>query len=303
MTTPQLDPIIANLLAGAPPEPDYAILTAAEARAGLKSRIGPLLAMAPQPARRDDISIPGPGGALPLRIIRPAGPGPHPVLLFIHGGGWVICDNDTHQPMAVAFANAADVAVVMVDYRLAPEHAFPAAVDDCLAALAWVRAEGAAHGLDGSRMVVAGDSAGGNLAAVVAAHARDIAGQLLIYPVTDHVDAARHPSYVENGEGLGLSGAGMHWYWQQYGGDGPDARPLQRNDLAGLPPALVQTAQWDVLRDEGEAYAHAMQAAGVAVELIRYPSGNHGFYAFIGLVADADRAVADAARWLRSRLG
>ena len=187
-----LDPLLAQILSLNPPEPDYATLTADQARAAMTARVGPLLAAAPPPDHREDIIADG----LALRLIRPATPGPHKVVLFLHGGGWVVCSNDTHQPLAAAIARAADVAVVMVDYRLAPENPFPLPLQDCLAGLAWVRSEGAAHGLDASRIVVAGDSAGGNLAAVVAAHAPDLAGQWLIYPVTDHPDPARYPSYA-----------------------------------------------------------------------------------------------------------
>lgn len=294
-----LDPILAQIISLSPPEPDYASFTASAARAAMLARVGPLLAAAPLPAGRQDLVHDG----LPLRIIRPATPGPHPVVLFLHGGGWVVCNNDTHQPLAVAIARAAGAAVVMVDYRLAPEHVFPAAVDDCLAGLAWVRAQGADHGLDASRIVVAGDSAGGNLAAVVAAHAPDLAGQWLIYPVTDHPDPARYPSYAENDQGYGLSTAAMRWYWGQYGGDGPDARPMLRESLAGLPPALVQTAQYDVLRDEGEAYAARLQGAGVPVACSRHAGMTHGFLSMAGLLPGADLALDKAAAWLRERLG
>lgn len=294
-----LDPLLAQILALSPPEPDYTVFSAAEARAAMAARVAPLLAAAPQPERRDDIDHHG----LPLRIIRPAGPGPHPVVLFLHGGGWVVCSNDTHQPLAVAIARAAGAAVVMVDYRLAPEHPFPAAVDDARAGLAWVRSHGAAHGLDPARIVVAGDSAGGNLAAIVAAHAPDLAGQWLIYPVCDHPDAARYPSYAENDSGFGLSTAAMAWYWAQYAADGPDARPMLRQDLAGLPPALIQTAQHDVLRDEGEAYAARLTAAGVAVTCTRHAGMAHGFLSLTGMLPGADAALAEAANWLNARLG
>jgi acetyl esterase len=293
-----LDPILAQILSLSPAEPDYATFTATEARAAMLARVAPLLAAAPLPDNRQDLVHDG----LPIRIIRPATPGPHKVVLFLHGGGWVVCNNDTHQPLAVAIARASGAAVVMVDYRLAPEHEFPAAVDDSLAGLAWVRSHGAAFGLDASRIVVAGDSAGGNLAAVVAARAPDLAGQWLIYPVTDRPDAAAYPSYAENNEGYGLSTAAMRWYWGQYGGDGPDARPMLREDLSGLPPALVQTAQYDVLRDEGEAYAQRLAAAGVPVTCSRRAGMTHGFLSMIGLLPAADLALDEAAAWLKLRL-
>ena len=281
-----------------PAEPDYASFTATQARADMLARVAPLLAAAPLPAGRQDLIHDG----LPIRIIRPATPGPHPVVLFLHGGGWAVCSNDTHQPLAVAIAQASGAAVVMVDYRLAPEHPFPAAIDDAMAGLAWVRSHSAAHNLDAARIVVAGDSAGGNLAAVVAARARDLAGQWLIYPVTDHPDPAAYPSYVENSEGYGLSAAAMSWYWGQYGGDGADARPMVREDLAGLPPALVQTAQYDVLRDEGEAYAARLIAAGVPTICTRHAGMAHGFLSLAGLLPAADLALDEAAAWLKENL-
>ncbi len=303
-----LDPFIAQSLAAGRDAPPLDTMSPAEARAAMRARIAPLLAMAPSPENREDIVIDGPGGDLALRILRPATPRPHPVLLFFHGGGWVLCDLDTHQPQASALSRASDVAVVMVDYRLAPEAPFPAAVDDCMAALAWVRREGGAHGLDASRIVVAGDSAGGNLAAVVARRARDtgqaLAGQYLIYPVTDLPDPARYPSYIANAEN-GLTAEAMAWFWHLYAGNaapGPDTVPMLAGDLAGLAPALIQTAQYDGLRDEGEAYAARLATAGVPVSLARHAGMNHGFLAFMGLVAGADAAIAQGAAWLRARL-
>ncbi|MBU6164519.1 MAG: alpha/beta hydrolase [Alphaproteobacteria bacterium] len=292
-----LHPMLAQMLSLMPAEPDYGRHTAAAARAAMQARVGMLLAMAPRPAGREDFVHDG----LALRIIRPDTPGPHPVILFLHGGGWVVCSNDTHQPLAVAIANASGAAVVLVEYRLAPEHPFPAAVHDARDGLIWVRRHGAAHGLDANRIIVAGDSAGGNLAAVVAAHAHGLAGQWLIYPVTDWPDAAAYPSYVQNDVGFGLSTAAMRWYWQQYGGDGPDARPMQRADLAGQPPALVQTAQYDVLRDEGEAYAARLGAAGVPVQLTRHAGMIHGFLSMTGLLPGADAALAEGAAWVQAR--
>jgi acetyl esterase len=297
-----LDPILAQILSLSPAEPDYASFTAQDARASMQARVGPVLAAAPLPDSREDLVHGGVHGGVALRIIRPATPGPHAVVLFLHGGGWVVCSNDTHQPLAVAIARATGAAVVMVDYRLAPEHPFPAALDDSLAGLDWVRSHGAEHGLDAARIVVAGDSAGGNLAAVVAAHAPDLAGQWLIYPVTDHPDAIAYPSYAQNDQGYGLSTAAMAWYWAQYGGDGPDGRPMQRADLAGLPPALVQTAQYDVLRDEGEAYAARLAAAGVPVTCTRHPGMAHGFLSLVRLLPGADLALDEGAAWLKARL-
>lgn len=304
-----LDPAIAQILSLAGPEPDYATLTAAEARAAMTARVAPLLAMAP-PHAAEDIVITGPGGPLTLRLLRPDGPGPHPVVVFFHGGGWVVCDIDTHRPLAAAIARGSDAAVLMVDYRLAPEHPWPAAIDDGEAALGWLAAEGGDHGLDPTRVAIAGDSAGGNLAAVIARRARDwgaplLAGQWLIYPVIDLPDPARYPSYVENGEGYGLSGEAMAWYWSQYAGAATpdqDTIPLLAEDLAGLAPALVQTAEYDVLRDEGEVYAQRLADAGVPVVAQRFPGMIHGFLALAGMVGGADAALAEGCDWLRARL-
>jgi acetyl esterase len=305
-----LDPIIANILAASADAPPPETMAPAAVRAAMLERMAPLLELAPPHAAREDFNIAGPGGDLGLRLLRPATPAPHPVVLFLHGGGWMVCDLDTHQPLAAALARGADVAVLMVDYRLAPEHRFPAALDDCAAALAWLVAEGGAHGLDASRVVVAGDSAGGNLAAVLARRARDagikaLAGQYLIYPVTDLPDPQRYRSYVENDRDYGLSTAAMAWYWHHYAGSaqpGPDTIPMLADDLAGLPPALVQTAEYDVLRDEGEAYATRLAAAGVHVAVTRHPGMIHGFLALSGMVAGADAAIAEGCDWLRARL-
>ncbi len=210
--------------------------------------------------------MPGPAGALGLRIYTPVeagGPGALPVLVFFHGGGWVVGNLDTHDGLCRRLANAAGCLVVSVDYRLAPEARFPAAVDDAYAATRWVAARASSFGGDGTRLAVGGDSAGGNLAAVVSllAHERGappLRFQLLLYPVTDF--AFDTPSYRENGEGYLLTRANMEWYAGHYLRDGADRRhphaaPLRAADVGGSPPTMVITAQYDPLRDEGEAYA------------------------------------------------
>lgn len=303
-----LDPFIAQILAAAAPDPDYAVLTPQQARAAMHARVAPMLAAAPPFADITELSCPGPGGAIALRLLRPDTPGPHPVILFLHGGGWVVCDLDTHQPLAAALARGSGAAVLMVDYRLAPEHPFPAAIGDCAAALDWLRSEGSQHGLDTSRIAVAGDSAGGNLAAVLARQIRDdgdtLAGQYLIYPVTDLPDPQRYQSYIDN-DSYGLTTAAMAWYWSSYAGAAvPDADsvPMLASDLSGLAPALVQTAQYDVLRDEGEAYAARLAAAGVPVSLARHPGMIHGFLSLADMVPGAAAALAQGCAWLRTRL-
>jgi acetyl esterase len=257
-----------------------------------------------------DRTIPGPAGAIPVRIYTPASNATGAGLVYYHGGGFVIGGLDTHDPTCRALANASGATIVSVDYRLAPEHKYPAAADDCYAALLWTAEHGAEIGVDPKRLAVAGDSAGGNLAAVTALLARERRGpalryQLLIYPVTDHrFDTA---SYRDNGEGYFLSAAQMKWFWDHYlerpeQGDEHAASPLRAKDLAGLPPALVITAEYDPLRDEGEAYAARLREAGVEADLIRYPGQIHGFFAMFELLDDGRAAVDRAGAALRRAL-
>ena len=254
-----------------------------------------------------DRTIPGPGGDIPIRVYTPKGDTPLPVLVFFHGGGWVICDLETHDGVCRALANAAGCIVVSVDYRLAPEHKFPAAVDDAFAATEWVAANAAAIGADPSCVAVAGDSAGGNLAAVVAQLAKgrggpQLAFQLLVYPVTDHkFDTA---SYSENAEGYFNTRDMMKWFWDHYlpneeAGQDPHASPLRANDLSGLPPALIITAEFDPLRDEGEAYAARLAEAGVPAKSTRYDGMIHGFFSMSALLPQARQAIDEAVAALR----
>ncbi|MCL6516465.1 alpha/beta hydrolase [Alicyclobacillus sp.] len=254
----------------------------------------------------EDRSLPGPGGPLPVRVYRPAAHtrgamptgGATPVgkdgesdlapslLVYFHGGGWVLGDLDTVDDTCRALCEACRRVVVSVDYRLAPEHRFPAAVDDALRAVRWVADHAEALGASPEGLVVAGDSAGGNLATVVALRARDeggpaIAGQVLVYPITDHNFDT--PSYREHATGYSLTRAGMMWFFAQYlpraeDADHPWVSPLRARDLSGLPPALVITAEHDPLRDEGERYAQRLEAAGVPVRLVRFDGMVHGFF-------------------------
>jgi len=268
------------------------------------------LARSPAPvASVSDRSIPGPGGPLGLRIYRPAA-GPRPALVYFHGGGFVIGSLETHDGTCRALANASGCTIVSVDYRLAPEHRFPAAPEDCYAALRFAAEAGAEIGVDPSRLAVGGDSAGGNLAAVTALLARerrgpDLAFQLLVYPVTD----ARFdtPSYRENAEGYFLTAKMMRWFWDHYlehthQAEDPLASPLRAKDLAGLPPALVVTAGYDPLRDEGEAYAARLREAGVDTELKRYPGMFHGFFSMYDALDDGRDALERAGAALRRAL-
>lgn len=305
-----LDPTIAALLEASKGQPSVEALSPADARAAMDARVAPIKALGPAVPDTHERDIDGPGGPLRLRIYRPAGDGPFPIVVFTHGGGWVLCSLDSHDNVCRELCVGAGAIVVSVDYRLAPEHRFPAAVDDSMAALHWVGAHAAELGGDPARIAVAGDSAGGNLAAVMALRARDergprLVGQLLVYPVTDYPSDAM-PSYAAN-DAYGLSRAAMEHYWMQYLGDAPAdapyAAPLRATDLAGLPPALVITAEYDVLRDEGEAYGGKLQAAGVPVEVIRYDGVNHGFFSMAGLIEGGTQAMSDACAWLRARFG
>src|SRR5438552_9359928 len=259
----------------------------------------------------EDRTIPGPAGEIPVRIYRPSAATGLPVLVYFHGGGWVICDLETHDPTCRAISNGADCVVVSVDYRLAPEHKFPAAADDAYAATAWVAAHASELGADASRVAVGGDSAGGNLTAAVALMARDRGGpplafQVLVYPVLDL--ASESASRKENGEGYFLTSAGMTWYEEQYLRDDADrknvlASPLLAGDLTGLPPALVVTAEYDPLRDEGEAYGRRLTEAGVPATVSRYDGMFHGFLAFAGVLDGATRAQAEVFSALRTAFG
>jgi acetyl esterase/lipase len=251
----------------------------------------------------------GPERAIPVRIYTPTGSGPFPALVYFHGGGWVVCDLDTHDAVCRSLTNAAGCIVVSVDYRLAPEHKFPAAVEDCYAAMQWVMHNAQLINADPKRIAVGGDSAGGNLAAVVSQMARDRREQapvfqLLIYPVTDYY-APGTPSYKQNADGYFLTLEDMIWFWNHYlkgeaEAANPYACPLRAPSLANLPPALVITAEFDPLRDEGEAYAERLVESGVAAELVRYDGMIHGFFSMAGIVDQGRKALALAANRLRS---
>lgn len=248
-----------------------------------------------------DLSIPGPAGAIPIRVYRPAIGGAAPALIYFHGGGWVLGDLDSHDHVCRAIANAVPCAVVSVDYRLAPEAKFPAAVHDSYAALEWVASNADELGIDSGRIAVGGDSAGGNLSAVISHMARDRGGpmpvyQVLIYPATDMRMVA--PSMEENADGPLLTRASMLWFIDHYLNDEKDkidplASPLLAADVSGLPPAFVLTAECDPLRDEGEQYGEKLKAAGVPVDIKRYDGMPHGFFSFGAALPAAKEAMAD----------
>jgi acetyl esterase len=257
----------------------------------------------PEVAEVRELQARGPHGDIPLRLFRPAGTAAGerlPVLVYFHGGGWVIGDPDTHDTLCRELANGSRCAVVSVDYRLAPEHRFPAAADDALAATRWVQREAAALGLDGSRLAVGGDSAGGNLAAVVTIAARDagdppIAFQLLIYPSTD--TTRELPSHRTNGQGYLLTSDTIGYFQGHYLADPAQERdwrasPLRHPDLSRLPAAFVLTAGYDPLRDEGLAYAQRLSEAGVRCTEICFERQIHGFVLMGKVIDEANAAVA-----------
>jgi acetyl esterase len=248
------------------------------------------------------LEAPGPGGPIRMRLYRGMGVSKdqlQPALIYFHGGGWVIGDLESHDQACRALANATRCIVVAVDYRLAPEHKFPAAVDDAISATRWIAGNGKRLGIDASRLAVGGDSAGGNLAAVVSLDARDSGGpplvfQLLIYPATDM--GLEWPSHKLHADQLPLRHATMQWFVDHYLRDTKDradwrASPLRAGNIAKLPPALVVTAAFDPLSDEGEAYAKALGGAKVPVKLERFAGQIHGFLSMGRIVADSDRLV------------
>ena len=276
-----------------------------QARANGKARPR---APGPDVARVEDRSIPSPGRHIPIRIYTPEGSGPFPMLVWFHGGGWVVGDLDSADGTARHLAVGAGCVVVSVDYRLAPETKFPGAADDCYAATQWAAKNAAALGADAGRIAVGGDSAGGNLAAVVPLMARDKGGpplvfQLLVYPVTDRdFDTS---SYRRNADGYLLSKDGMIWFWDHYMASESDAKnpycaPLQAKEMSGLPPALVITAEFDPLRDEGEAYAHRLLEAGVPTECTRYDGMVHGFYGMSAVMDKGRQAISQSSAALKA---
>ena len=254
-----------------------------------------------------DRNIPGPAGLQPVRVYQPGGEGPWPVLVYFFGGGWSLGTLDTCDGVCRMLTNAAGCVTVAVSYRLAPEHKFPAAVDDCYSGAAWVAAHAAELGGDPDRVAVGGDSSGGNLAAAVTLHARDRGGpqfihQLLVYPNTDY--QAGTPSMREINDPHFFNPKAVEWYWGLYlatpqDGANPLASPLRAPDLSGLPPATVITAEYDPLRDEGERYAARLADAGVPVEVSRYDGMPHAFFTMIGVLDVAREAVRYAAVRLR----
>jgi acetyl esterase len=273
---------------GAPPIETMTVEEARAERAAMMRRYVPMPEYAG--VQVEERTISAGGRSMAVRVYRPAGTsGILPVVVFFHGGGFVVCTLETHDPYCRALATEAGVMVVSVDYRLAPEYKFPAGVEDCLAATDWVLGHLEKLGGDSSRVFVAGDSAGATLATVAALMLRDrgeagrLAGQILLYPVAGYYDPPT-VSYLEMAEGYGLTRKGMVWFWDHYLNDPGEAKefraaPLMASSLAGLPRAFVVTAEYDVLRDEGQAYARRMEAGGVDVTHEFALGMNHGFAA------------------------
>ncbi|MFD4631802.1 alpha/beta hydrolase [Streptomyces sp. NPDC058284] len=308
---PRARPLV-DALTAAFPDLGGAVTDAVEARRTLAA--APAYGRAPLPVGPvADRTVPGPPGApeVPVRVYLPdpaRHPGPRPTVVFFHGGGYTLCGLDSHDATARGLTARSGAAVVSVGYRLAPEHRFPAAVDDAYAALCWAAGESAALGGDPGALVAAGDSSGGGLAAAAALRARDEGGpalalQVLLYPL---LDAAQDTaSYRENARGCFLTAAHLRWFWQQYLGSDGDGRhalasPLRAADLSGLPPAHLVTAGCDPLRDEGLHYAERLRAAGVDVVSAHFRGMFHGFLAFPDALPNAGKALTDVAEAIGS---
>ena len=281
-----------------------------EARRQSRMRVS-MLAGEPEPvASVKDAEASGPRGPIGCRIYTPVQGEALPALLYLHGGGWVLGDIDSHDSVCRALARRAGCVVLSIDYGLAPEHRFPEPLEDSWAGLEWLHQNAAVLGVDPERIAVGGDSAGGNLAAVLAHWARDrggpkIAAQLLIYPVTDFdLDTE---SYRNVGTGYGLTRESMRWFWEKYLADpdegaSPDASPLRARDFTNLPPALVLTCELDPLESEGSAYAASLRAAGVSVDHINEAGMIHGYIRMAGVIGRARKSWDDCVRFLRREM-
>ncbi|MFI5783883.1 alpha/beta hydrolase [Nocardia sp. NPDC051570] len=301
---PQTDAVL-QLMTATYPDIGGRITDAAAARRAL-SRVGQ--PPAPHLPRVEDRVIPG-TPEISIRIYWPRPEtGPHPVIVYFHGGGFVLCGLDTHDGLCRILAVGISAIVIAVDYRLSPEHKYPAAVEDAYRAVSWARTQAVSLGGDPERLVVAGDSAGGNLATVTCLRARDddgpaIAFQLLLYPWLDFM--AELPSRRDNAEGYYLTAAHLRWFEQQYLNEPreaahPHVSPLRARSLAGLPPAMVLTAEYDPLRDEGEAYGARLAEAGVPVRVYRAEGLFHSFLAMVDFLPGAREAVETACAAVRS---
>jgi acetyl esterase len=311
MLSPKLDPVVRQLLLDmeAQNNPPMESVPVEETRQQVVERFRPVGGVPEPMASVEDRRIPGPAGDIPVRIYTPDAAGPRPAMVYFHGGGFVICNLDTHDVVCRALARRAGALVVSVDYRLAPESKFPAAVDDCYAATVWTAEHAAELGADPERLSVCGDSCGGTLATAVALKSREeqgpkIALQAMVYPITD-LSTFETPSYAEFGENHQLTKPTMAWFRNHYlrseeDGRHPYASPLLARDLSGLPPALIITAECDPLRDEAEAYAKRLEQAGVPVTCTRYAGMIHPFFALSGVIRQAVDAFDQIAAAVRA---
>jgi acetyl esterase len=288
--------------------PHLSTLSIEQARAADRAAIAAGTGETEQVGVVKDVTLPGPSGSeLRARLYRPGRGEDLPILVYYFGGGWSLGTLDTGDGVCRMLTNAAECVTISVEYRLAPEHRFPAAVEDCYAGAAWAVAHADDLGADATRLAVAGDSSGGNLAAAVALLARERGGpaithQLLVYPNTDY--QADTPSMREANDEYFFNPASVRWYWGMYlatqeDGANPLASPLRAEDLSGLPAATVITAEYDPLRDEAEAYATRLRMAGVPAEVVRYDGMMHGFFTMTGVLETARVAVLTAADRLR----
>ncbi len=309
----QLDPQMKAILdqAAATGGKPFHDMSPTEARQAMDTMFAAFRGHPKDVAKVEDRKIPGPAGQIPVRVYTPRGNGPFGVLMYFHGGGWVIGNIETHDVLCRDLTDGAGCVTVSVDYRLAPEHRFPAAPDDCYAATKWVAEHASALNIDANRVAVGGDSAGGNLAAVVSQMARDqkgpkIACQLLIYPATDCANETASQREFSK-DGYILSRSDMDWFYNHYltakDKTNPYACPGLTKNLAGLPPAFVLTAEIDPLRDEGEAYGEALRKAGVKVRLKRYNGVCHGFVSMASLLDQGKQAVAECCSELHTAIG
>jgi len=297
--------LTAQRLSGAQP---MHTLSPQKARADMLAQVPAVSGPLAEVARVDERHAPGPSGGVPVRIYTPHGAGPFPGIVYFHGGGFVIGDLETHDPLCRQISARTGAVVCAVDYRRAPEHPFPAAADDALAAARWFMAHAADAGVDRDRLFVMGDSAGGTLATVTALELRDqlgpqLRGQILVYPITDHVDAGA-ASYTEFADGYGLTRDGMRWFLRHYAANPHDATdprvcPVRMPTLRGLPPAFVVTAEYDVLRDEGERYAERLREDGVDVTFERAAGLHHGFIRLFGILEEPAQWIDRIAAWMR----
>ncbi len=298
-----LDPAVRAALDRAGPAPDFRTRPVDELRRSYDTQAAALPKLRESLLRVEDRVLPA---GVPVRIYIPEGKGPFPALLYFHGGSWMMGDLDSHDDVCRSLAHRAPLVVLAVHYRRAPEVRFPVPLEDCAAALGWIHEQAGSLGIDPLRIAVGGDSAGGNLAAALALREpRRIRFQLLLYPATDA--SMRTGSYSEFESGFGLTRANVAKSWEIYlskdsDRESPLASPLRAPSLVGLPAAFIMTAECDVLRDEGEAYARRLHEAGVPVRCVRVRNMNHGFIRMAGLYPQAEAALSTLASALRDGL-